>query len=192
MPRTRDRDAMTRRRKAFGQAHREHLARAVASAQDLVIATGIQSREGRQPKEAERRAGQAESEGVPPMLVDIAAVHEYGAPELSIPERSYLRSTADRERLKWGGAFARIIGLHAAGDTGKATSALSVLMSSMTSAVRNTIRRRIDPPLSEMTAVDSTRRAGGAEPVPLIATGQLINSIRTAIVSATFGSRDEG
>ena len=101
--------------------------------------------------------------------VTIALVHEFGSPAMNIPERSYLRSTVDKNRAKYHAEIKRI----AAGvlDGKSDVQALNLLGMRGAADVKATIREGIDPPLKPETIA----RKGSS--LPLVDTGQLINSI---------------
>jgi hypothetical protein len=101
---------------------------------------------------------------------DVATFHEFGTS--TIPERSFIRSTLDNRRaefVRFGKALAaRALDGHITLDV-----ALEAMGLKVSSAMRDTIRARIDPPLADETL----RRKGEKKFVPLVDTGALLNSI---------------
>ena len=64
----------------------------------------IRTRVGIQGKDALRRVAlddDAEENQASLQMVELATIHEFGAPKANIPQRSFLRSTADENRRKY-------------------------------------------------------------------------------------------
>lgn len=130
----------------------------------------------------EASAGQAGSRGTIDNVM-IATVHEFGSPKMKIPERSWLRATADRKRSEWLDLMAKVLGKvvdgHAGGGHGggghglSVMSALEIVGLRASSDVKAGILRGsgIPPPLKASTIA----RKGSSR--PLVDTGQLVNSI---------------
>jgi len=109
-------------------------------------------------------------------LVQIAAVHEFGAPRRRVPERSFIRSTFDDNR----GALKNLVTrCYNAVIDGKFTpvQALSTVGEYLVGKTKNKIRNRIPPPLSPAT-IKAKTVGGKTGDVPLIDTAQLIQSIQ--------------
>lgn len=108
--------------------------------------------------------------GEPLPNVAIGVIHEFGVPEVGIPERSFLRSTYDAKI----GDYATILkkGARDVYD-GKVTSerVLGRVGEKFASDVKGTINAGIDPPLQPATIA----RKGSSK--PLIDSGQLKGSI---------------
>lgn len=109
-------------------------------------------------------------------VAQLGAFHEFG---LGVPERSFLRSTTHRRARDTGEllgkATARVI-------TGQSPDvAMGVVGEVWTGWVRETIRDRIPPPLAPATLRAKTV-AGKVGDVPLVDTGQLIQSIAPKVV----------
>ncbi len=113
-------------------------------------------------------------------MVELAAIHEYGSPAASIPERSFIRRTfADStvqdkldkilprltERFIKGESMAKLLGVLGAWGVGQ---------------VKATIRAGLTPDIKEATK----KRKGST--LPLVDTGRLINAI-TWLVSVGKG-----
>lgn len=103
-------------------------------------------------------------------LVEVAAVHEFGAPEAGIPQRSFIRATIDERR---GDIEALQLVLAQRVVEGKITEdqALAQLGAKVVAWVQARIASNIPPPLAEETAA----RKGSS--VALVDTGQLRASI---------------
>lgn len=164
----------------FGSKSAEYVKRALHAADVTTQWIGIQATDGLKPKDDDPQA---------PSLATVAAVHEYGAPEERIPQRSYLRATGDAQGKRWVGAFRAAIQAYAAGDEAGHMQRIRLLGTVASNDVKATIRRRIAPPLSPITVAN--RRKGRAkdpsgkiaDDVPLIDTQQLISSIRSQAVT---------
>jgi len=113
-------------------------------------------------------------------LVQLLATHEYGDPEIGIPERAPLRRTFAGNRAE----LARFVApLARAVMLGKMTidRALGLLGAWGVSEVKRTIRAGLEPP----NAPSTIARKGSS--TPLVATGQLVNSISYEIVGTRGG-----
>lgn len=133
---------------------------------DLEVRIGILGSEGGNSKKGDLS------------LVEIATVHEFGSPAANIPERSFLRSTLDREQRRitqMSARLAKAIVQH--GVT--VERALGVLGAFVQSKVKARIRSNIPPKLAPATIA----RKGSS--VALIDTGQLINSIQWKVFRAS-------
>ena len=129
------------------------------------VKVGIQGSEA-----AEIRAG-----GI--SMVRLGITHEFGAPRANIPQRSFLRSTGDANRAKYARLQEGIVR-----RLGKNPKAIDVrrelfrLGEIVRADVIKTIKARIAPPLKAATIA---RKKG--DDIPLIETGQLINSISSVV-----------
>lgn len=105
-------------------------------------------------------------------IVELATIHEYGAPNANIPERSFLRQTFtdDRGREELAEFQAEQARELIDGKIGAAT-ALKRIGAWGAAKVRERIREHIDPPLRPATIA----RKGSS--TPLVDTGHLANSI---------------
>jgi hypothetical protein len=112
-------------------------------------------------------------------MVELAAIHEFGSPKAHIPERSFIRSTCERERERIG----RITqGLAADFIAGKPlATALGQLGAFLAHEIKKTITEKlITPEEKPATKIAKNRRAGqpdDAETTPLVDTGRLVNAI---------------
>lgn len=118
-------------------------------------------------------------------MVELAAIHEFGAPKANIPERSFIRRTFidNRGELKQMQAqLARAIitggkgvNQHTTGMTVR--GAMEILGTWGAAKVKNTISQTdIPPPLKEATI------AAKGSSKPLVDTGQLLQSITYEVV----------
>lgn len=121
--------------------------------------------------------GQATEEGSPISMVELAFIHEFGAPGAGIPERSFIRSTFavhKKEELQ-----TTVAKLAKALANGKLTSdrAMKLLGTWAAAAVKNTISAGlVRPRLEESEAGKRTIAAKGSSKT-LVDTGRLINAI---------------
>lgn len=142
-------------------------------------------------KRRDPSAGDASSIG----NVGIAAVHEFGAPSVGVPQRSFIRSTLDRIRSDVLDEMDGVVDRVAQGARPRAE--VTGLGLQIVEEIRETIRTGIAPPLAESTLKRRTKPARGAanpawagKQTPLIDTGQLIQSVKGYVSrdSASVGS----
>ena len=105
----------------------------------------------------------------------LAQIHEFGAPSVGIPERSFMRGTA---RVKQAEILKEQALLMKSFMKGKITleKALDILGLSIAAKIKLFMREGIAPELTEARKKQKVR-GGKAGDTPLIDTGQLINSI---------------
>ena len=106
----------------------------------------------------------------------VAAIHEYGAPEVGIPPRPFLRTTLDQKRKEWtdqmlDGVEAVMLGAVSVDQ------ALEMIGMGAAGDVKKTISEIDSPPLKQ-TTID---RKGHAK--PLVETGLLLASITSKVVN---------
>lgn len=108
-------------------------------------------------------------------LVEIACIHELGAPELGIPQHSFIRATVDERR-----ADVQRLSVVLAKDvlTGKRTAAqaLDALGAKVSGWMQKRIADGIPPQLKAETLKRKTVN-GAVGDVPLVDTGQLKSAI---------------
>ena len=118
--------------------------------------------------------GQQYEDGTP--VAYVAAIHEYGAPEVGIPPRPFLRTTVAEKRKEWTGQMRDGV---AAVMHGAASVEQSLEMIGMGAAgdVKKTISTVSSPPLKQATIA----RKGHAK--PLVETGLLLQSITSKVAN---------
>ncbi len=114
--------------------------------------------------------GGAKATGGKISLAQLAAIHEFGAPSVNIPERSFIRGTfkESREKLEH---LAERLARGILSDKISVQRALEMLGTWAVAAIQARIRAGIPPALKAATIA----RKGSS--IPLIDTGQLLNSI---------------
>lgn len=118
----------------------------------------------------------------------IATVHEYGAPEAGIPERSFLRRTfADADVIKKKVAMSAKFASQILAGKMEVGQALGLLGAMGAAEVKRTITsQKVTPQLSATEAGRRTIARKGSS-VALVDTGQLLNSITWQVVGASGG-----
>lgn len=103
-------------------------------------------------------------------VLEIATIHEFGAPAAGIPARSFLRGTVDERRSEIRADQHKLAVDFLAGKIGISV-ALDRLGARVAAKIKERIARGIEPPLAARTALrkKSTK--------PLVDTGQLRSSI---------------
>jgi hypothetical protein len=116
-----------------------------------------------------KKGGSADHGGI--SVVELAAVHEFGAPNAGIPERSFIRRTFHEKRKELV-KNVEILTKQVFSKELPLNNALDRLGAWGASAVKNTITGEpIPPPLKPKTI----ERKGSTR--PLVDTGQLLNAI---------------
>ena len=100
----------------------------------------------------------------------VASIHEFGAPDAGIPERSFVRAYVDENRAQIE-AWQYALGLRALSGEITAKQALNQLGALIAGGMQDRIARGIAPP----NTVETIMRKGSGK--PLIDTGQLRSSI---------------
>lgn len=128
-------------------------------------------------------------------MLELAAIHEFGAPAAGIPERSFLRATIDGKRDEVNKAIEELVGKEVerllGGAEGKDVSeaqadaaakrALGKLGLQLVAMIRATIRNRETVgPEDQALKQETIDRKGSS--LPLVDTGQLINAVDWALV----------
>jgi phage gpG-like protein len=132
---------------------------------DEIKADKTQVRVGILASSAERQGGEISN-------LELGMIHEFGAPGANIPQRSFLRATADQKKQAWG----KLIEQLSKKLVNKGISlqdALGLLGQRASADIKNTITQGagIPPPLKPETI----RRKGSSR--PLVDSGQLVASI---------------
>lgn len=149
------------------------------------VKVGIQGNEATQVHRAAERDGGAVTGSI--TMVELGSVHEFGATitngygrgiRIVIPQRSFLRSTADQNRRKYDARLEAIIKRLA--DHPQRYDAEGELLK-LGELVRRDImdrmrRGEIEPPIGRQQA-----EARGELGPPLVDTGMLMNSIRAVV-----------
>jgi hypothetical protein len=115
-----------------------------------------------------------EPDGTP--MAMIAAVHEFGSPEQNIPERSFLRGGIRRGTPKFGKLNERNLSAVVRGTMTVAQS-LGQLGAMAAGEVKREFTTADFAPIAQATIYARKRRFGKASTRPLIATGNLRQSI---------------
>lgn len=110
-------------------------------------------------------------------VVDIAMIHEFGAPAANIPERSFIRSTMVNQKGKIA-AIAGKISVKVLTKNMSVPKALNILGIAAVSMIKRTITKSVPPPLKP----DTVKAKGSSK--PLIDTGQLLNSITHEVITS--------
>ena len=124
-------------------------------------------------------------------VVDLGVIHEFGASipkrNITIPERSFLRSTFDKMFDTWREMnktlFMKIFTKSFSSSYSKGIDkALDVMGQTIQRDVKNTITKGIPPPNADSTLKAKMRKGRWNKkslgvPKPLIDTGQMLNSI---------------
>jgi len=109
---------------------------------------------------------------------ELLAIHEFGTSDKRIPARMPIRSVIrDQQKMALvSKVLVRTIE-NAYGDNGKLNVAIAkdAVANTLKQLVQNGIRQGLKPPLAESTLLRKQKL--GYSSLPLIATGQLINSI---------------
>lgn len=113
--------------------------------------------------------------GKPMTMAQLGAIHEFGAPNAGIPERSFMRSAVEANKHKLEKLVERLAGQVIDGKLAR-RNALGILGEYVKNLFKAMIRKGLKPPLKPATV----RRKGSSK--PLIDTGQLINSIDWEVV----------
>jgi len=104
-------------------------------------------------------------------IVELAAVHEFGAPRAKIPERSFLRRAMREQEREYKAMAAKLAKAYISGRI-TYERALNMLGAWGAAAIKNRITgEHIPPPLKPATV-----EAKGSDR-PLVDTGRLLNSI---------------
>ncbi len=116
-------------------------------------------------------------------MVHLGAIHEFGAPSAGIPQRSFLRSTADANEGKYQSRLRKIVAnLARTPGTFSLRGDLFKLGEKVRADVINRIRRsEIKQDLADSTKRSKARKAGGTVEPALIDDGMLIGSIRAVV-----------
>lgn len=162
---------------------RKRLIAAVEAMGSTVVTVGVQGSSAMKPakvRKARGGRGRKKSKHATRFanskirMVDLAAIHEFGAPIANIPERSFIRSTfADHGKIK------RITRM-ALRDVIKGRTPLQAATRAgmrLEAAVKKTLTDLRTPALAPSTIRRRYEMTGDSDPNPLVDTGQLRSSI---------------
>lgn len=121
--------------------------------------------------------------------VQVASVHEFGAPRANIPERSFLRSTVDEKRKDYRKLWAKLLALAIGGDM-----SIRTVFRLVGERARADVQQKIvdvqRPPLQPET-IEQKKRKSGKDQIkmvdgqdtgnPLIDTGNMRQSVNYKI-----------
>jgi len=126
-------------------------------------------------------SGGATHKESPLTVAGVAAIHEYGAPEQNIPERSFIRGTIEAHSNEVR-AFIDHQNKSVLFQKISVKEALGRLGLFMVALIKNRIvKEHVPPPLKEST-IQAKTRDGKTGEVPLVDTAQMLNSIRHQVV----------
>lgn len=108
-------------------------------------------------------------------LVEVAALHEFGAPEANIPQRSFIRATMDERKADIERLLVVVATRVAKGELTE-EQGLQQVGAKVAGWIKARIAQGIAPPLAESTV------AAKGSSMPLVDTGQLRSSITHAVV----------
>jgi phage gpG-like protein len=117
-----------------------------------------------------------EEEGSPLTLLEVAAIHEFGAPAAGIPQRSFIRAGVDAQ-LPEIQRVQRALAAQTIRGALTLDVALDRLGAKVAALLQNRIAAGIDPPNSAATIA----RKGSSK--PLVDTGQLKAAITWRVLS---------
>lgn len=108
----------------------------------------------------------------------VAAIHEFGAPQRSIPARPFMRPTAEQKKSEWGRQVAGAVrgSIDGKVDVAQAFDAIGAMAAG---DIGRTISRVKTPPLkaSTLRARQTRKKTPGVSKKPLVDTGLLIQSV---------------
>jgi len=106
--------------------------------------------------------------------VILGTIHEFGAPSVNIPSRSFIRSTVDKNRAKYQRELKRI---EERSIKTKSAPRFDVLGEKVLADMQDRIDSNIPPPLQDSTIA---ARTGGKDDLALVDTGELRGSLSWA------------
>lgn len=113
--------------------------------------------------------------------VELAVIHEFGAPGAGIPERSFVRSSFDAGKEKYMAAL-RKMSIQVYDGRADAKKVLGLIGAQMAADMKGRIAAGIPPPNApEVLARKQAKGSGAGAPKPLVDTGQLLSSITWAV-----------
>lgn len=127
--------------------------------------------------EKERESGEVSN-------VDLALIHEFGAPAANIPERSFVRSTFTKNKQEYSALLKKLAkGLFAGKSEQTAEQILGLVGTKMAADMKNTITEGLSPANApDVYARKLAKGTAAGLPKPLVDTGQLLDSITWDVV----------
>jgi hypothetical protein len=115
-------------------------------------------------------------------LLELAAIHEFGSPAANIPERSFIRRTfSESEGRETLNKMLERIARGILADNLTAAQGLETLGLWAANAIKMRIKSKIPPPLQPATIKEKLKKGHAGGSTPLVATGQLIDSITSEV-----------
>ena len=109
-------------------------------------------------------------------MPELAAIHEFGAPQANIPERSFIRRTLAEKETELKQIIEKLSGKLMTGRT-SFDRALNILGTWAAAEIKKTITESDIPPPLQQATIDAK---GSSK--PLVDTGRLLNSITHKVV----------
>lgn len=114
-------------------------------------------------------------------IVEIATIHEFGAPRANIPERSFIRANFDKHEDEYFEQIKGYLDRVLQGEI-RAKTLYTKMGQTVAQDTQKHIRARIPPSLQAST-LKARRRRGNTGTTPLIDTGRLIGAISYEVKS---------
>lgn len=156
------------------------------------VKVGVQGTQAKAAKKFRNSAGQIIESGHID-LVQVATIHEFGAPGANIPERSFIRSTMEENKQAFW-AYAQELQQRILMGEIKTEDALGMLGEKIQAAIQAKFTNNDWPPLAAATLGQRTGHVGNQALKgvhrPLVDTGQLRQSIRYKKVMSGRDSDD--
>lgn len=132
-------------------------------------------------------SGEASHKNSDMTVAQLAAIHEYGSEDGTIPERSFIRGTLNKESQQIQGMILSLL-KSVIFQRIEIQTALGRLGLFATSLIKNRITSDHIPPTLKPATIQAKKRDGKTGEVPLVDTAQMLNSIRHEVV---LDGRDE-
>lgn len=137
---------------------------------------GLRDLAGKRATAGIQDANEAHEGGI--TMGELGMIHEYGAPGANIPQRSFIRSTADEQRAKYEKKLERAAAKLVKKPIGfSATGELLKIAESMRRDIIKKIDSNIPPPISESTLRSKKNKSDPA----LVDKGLLRGSIKAQV-----------
>lgn len=136
----------------------------------------------------EEKGGGEEVEGTGITMAGLAAIHEFGAPDANIPERSFIRASFDQNRDKYRQRLRTYLKAIIAGKM-TAKRAFGLLGAEAASDIRQFVRAGVEPPNAPSTA---WRKLKGQRDAATSATRELDRLTDSHDFAGMLGRREQG